>query len=147
MQCLIDISNWSDLQIFETSSVRLINDSSSQMSLRSFRFSQRRLWVTSETVILDFYTEACFGYMLIYLRAFKEFAKLVIWNKRKTFLNQLVHLRFSYVFVTLYFKDLNFLIYITQCKETFQKDQHHSHLYRENSRKIFHLKKYRKIFN
>ena len=44
--------------------VRCIKDVSSETSLRSFRPSQKRLWVTSETVIRYFQTETFFGYLL-----------------------------------------------------------------------------------
>ena len=44
---LRDISKRADLQISERSPWRLIKDVSSETSLRSLRFSQRRLWVAS----------------------------------------------------------------------------------------------------
>ena len=49
----------------------------SDTSLRSLRFSQRRLWIVSETVILCFQTEAFFGYLLIYWCVSKYFSKLI----------------------------------------------------------------------
>ena len=55
-----DISKRADLQISETSSWRLIRDAFSETSLRSLRFSQRRLSVQSETVILGFQTKPLF---------------------------------------------------------------------------------------
>ena len=77
VQCLRDISKRADLQILETSPARCIKDVSLETSLRSLRPSQRRLWVTSETVIRHFQTEAFFGYVLIYLRVFKYFENLI----------------------------------------------------------------------
>ena len=47
IQRLRDISKRADLQISDTSPWRLIKDVSSEMSLRSLRFSQRRLRVAS----------------------------------------------------------------------------------------------------
>ena len=79
IQRLRDISKRADLQISEMSTVRCIKDASSETSLRSLRSSQRRLWVSSEPVIHCFQTEAFFfGYLLIYLRVFKYFAKLIL---------------------------------------------------------------------
>ena len=60
MQRLRDISKRADLQISETSAKRLIKDVSSETSLKSLRFSQRRLLVTSETVNLGLQTKALF---------------------------------------------------------------------------------------
>ena len=60
IQRLRDISKRADLQISETSPGRLIKDVSSETSLRSPRFSQRRLWVAPETVILGLQTKALF---------------------------------------------------------------------------------------
>ena len=98
MQHLRDISKRVDLQISETSLVRCIKGVSSEMSLRSLRSSQRRLWVASESVIPYFQTEVFFGYFLIYLRVFKYFANPKInpgyLYKRKTSLDQIVYLRF-----------------------------------------------------
>ena len=58
IQRLRDISKRADLQISETSPWRLIKDVSSETSLRSLRFSQRRLWVTSARLILGLQTKA-----------------------------------------------------------------------------------------
>ena len=44
--------------------------------LRSLRFSQRRLWVASDTVILGLQTKGFFSYLFIYLQVFIYFAKL-----------------------------------------------------------------------
>ena len=52
-------------------------DVSSETFLRSLRFSQRRLWVASETAILGFQTNGFFGYLIIYLWVIKYFAKLI----------------------------------------------------------------------
>ena len=60
MQRLRDISKRADLQISDTSAKSLIKDISSEMSLKSLRFSQRRLTVTSETVNLGLQTKALF---------------------------------------------------------------------------------------
>ena len=60
IQRLRDISNRADLQISETSPWRLIKDVSSETSLRSLRFSQRRLWVASARLILGLQTKALF---------------------------------------------------------------------------------------
>ena len=60
IQCLRDISKRAVLQIFETSPGRLIRDVSSETSLRYLRFSQRRLWVASEIVILGLQTKGSF---------------------------------------------------------------------------------------
>ena len=73
---LRDISKRADLQISETPPGRLIKEVSSETSLRSLRFSQRRLSVASETVILGLQTKAFFGYLFIYLQVFIIFAKL-----------------------------------------------------------------------
>ena len=59
MQRLRDISKRADLQISDTSAKSLIKDIS-EMSLKSLRFSQRRLLVTSETVNLGLQTKALF---------------------------------------------------------------------------------------
>ena len=75
MQRLRDISKKADLQISETSPVRCIKETSSEMSLTSLRSSQRRFCGESETVIFN----KTFGYLLIYLHVFKYFAKL-IWK-------------------------------------------------------------------
>ena len=72
---LIDISKRADFQISETPPRRLIKDASSETSQRSLRFSQRRLWVASEIVILGLKTRASFGYLFIYLSAFTFFDK------------------------------------------------------------------------
>ena len=77
MQCLRDISKRADWQTLETSPVRCIKDVSSETSLRSRRSSQRRLWVTFQTVIRYLQPEAFFGYILIYLHVFKYFANLI----------------------------------------------------------------------
>ena len=81
IQHLRDISKKADLQISETSSGRLIKDVSSETSQRSLRFSQIRLWVASETVILGLHTKVFFGYMFIYLGVFISFAKLNWYEK------------------------------------------------------------------
>ena len=60
IQRLRDISKGADLQISETSTGRLIKDVCSDSSLRSLRFSQRRLSVPSETVIIGLQTKAYF---------------------------------------------------------------------------------------
>ena len=60
IQRLRDISKRVNLQISETSPGRLIRDFSSETSLRSLRFSQRRLRVASETVILGLETKGSF---------------------------------------------------------------------------------------
>ena len=78
IQRLRDISKRADLQTSEMSTVRYIKDASSETSLRSLRSSQRRLWVSFEPVIHCFQTEAFFGYLLIYLRVFKYFVKLIL---------------------------------------------------------------------
>ena len=57
IQCLRNISKRADFQISETSPGRFIKDVSSETSLRSLRFSQRRLWIVSETVILGLQTK------------------------------------------------------------------------------------------
>ena len=57
---LRDISKKADMQISETSPGKLIRDVSLETSLRSLRFSHRRLWVASETVILGFETKGSF---------------------------------------------------------------------------------------
>ena len=75
IQRLRDISKRDDLQISETPLKRLIKDVSSKTSLRSLRFSQRGLWVASETEILGLQTKAFFGYLIIYLRVFSYLAK------------------------------------------------------------------------
>ena len=60
IQRLRDISKRAHLQISETSPWRLIKDVSSETSLRSLRFSQRRLWVASARLILGLQTKALF---------------------------------------------------------------------------------------
>ena len=60
IQRLKDISKKADLQISETSPGKLIKGVSSETSLRSLRFSQRRLRVASETVILGLQTKGSF---------------------------------------------------------------------------------------
>ena len=74
---LRDMSKRSDLQISETSPERLIRDVSLETSLRSLRFSQRRLWVASETVIFGLKTKESSGYLLINLWVFKYFDQLI----------------------------------------------------------------------
>ena len=49
-----------DLQISEMSPGRLVKDVSSETSLRSLRFPQRRLSVAPETVIVGLQTKALF---------------------------------------------------------------------------------------
>ena len=78
---LRDISKRADLQISETSPERLIKSVSSETSERSLRFSQRRLWVASETVIIGLQTKAIFGHLFIYLRVFIFFTKLNWYRK------------------------------------------------------------------
>ena len=81
IQCLREISKRADLQISETSLERLIIDNSSVMSHRSLRFSQGRLSVASETVILGLQIKAFFGYLFIYLQVFTFSAKLNWYRK------------------------------------------------------------------
>ena len=57
-------------------SPEMIKGVSSETSLRSLRFTQGRLWVASETVILGLQTKAFFVYLFIYLPVFIFFAKL-----------------------------------------------------------------------
>ena len=76
IQCLREISKRAGLQISETSLERLIIDNSSVMSQRSLRFSQGRLSVASETLILGLQIKAFFGYLFIYLQVFTFSAKL-----------------------------------------------------------------------
>ena len=60
IQRLRDIAKRADWQISETSPGRLIRDVLSERSLRSLRFSQRRLWAASETVTLGLETKGSF---------------------------------------------------------------------------------------
>ena len=81
MQRLRDISKRADLQISERSAKSLIKDVSLEMSLKSLRFSQRRLLVTSETVNLGLQTKVLFiqgmtAYLFISLWVVIFFAKL-----------------------------------------------------------------------
>ena len=45
-------------------------------SLRPLTFSQRHLWIASETVTLGLQTEGLFGYLFFYLRVHEHFTKL-----------------------------------------------------------------------
>ena len=114
-QRLRDISKRADLQISKTSSVRTIEGSSfegiSKVSLlRPLTFSQRHLWIASETVTLGLQTEGLFGYLFFYLRIYKHFTKLT-WKiaqsliraknlagsftlEENLFLYQIVHLHY-----------------------------------------------------
>ena len=83
IQRLRDILKRANLQISETSPGRFIKDVSSETSQRSLRFSQRRLWVASKTVILGLQTKVFFGYLFIYLRVFIFFGRVDWYRKLK----------------------------------------------------------------
>ena len=143
LRCLIhsprDNSKRADLQISETSPGRLIEDVSSETSPILFRFSQRPIWVASETVILGVQTNAFFGNLFIYLRVFLFFAKLNWYRKllrawfkleiylqylykRITFSDQIGRLHFPYVGSIISKILSSSYICTTQFWETFQKD-------------------------
>ena len=81
-----NISKRYDLKVSETSPGISSKGVFSETSLKSFRFSQRRLWVSSVTVILGLETNVFFGYLFIYQRIIIFFAKLNYY--RKYFLNK-----------------------------------------------------------
>ena len=72
------LRDMADLQIPETSPGRLIKGITSEASLRSRRFSQKRLWVATETVTLGLQIKGLDDYLFIYLRVFECFVKRIL---------------------------------------------------------------------
>ena len=154
---LRDISKRADLQISETLPRRLIKDVSSETSQRSLRFSQRRLWVASEIVILGLKTKAFFGYQFIYLSVFTFFDKqnwyrkllrasfmpeicLQYLYKRITLLDQIGRLHFPWIFLTRLFQ--RFYLPHIYTLLGFRRSTRKTNIpsYHDNSMERFHLK-------